>query len=142
MREAVWLAARYRPANGLVLLAGDLNSLDPAGDHAAALAGLDPVHRRRHLGPDGGVDTRAVAAFERAGLRDLWRVAGVGDGRTVPTCLGGHEFGGMRLDYLLAGPPVAGLAGSVRVVRDGETAYASDHYPLLADLAVPLDQTA
>jgi exodeoxyribonuclease-3 len=132
MREAVWLAHRFRPTKRLVLICGDLNSLDPAGDHTAALAGLGPAYRRRHLRPDGSVDTRAIAAFERAGLRDLWRVAGDGDGRTVPTKLGGHEFGGMRLDYLLAS---AGLTGSLRVVRDHETAYASDHFPLLADLA-------
>jgi exodeoxyribonuclease-3 len=129
MREATWLAHRFR--RGPVLIAGDLNGLDPGTDHAAALASLDPLYRRRHLRPDGSADTRAVAAFERAGLRDLWREAGTGDGRTVPTGLGGTEFGAMRLDYLLASP---GLSGSVRVLRDSRTACASDHYPVRADL--------
>jgi exonuclease III len=40
----------------------------------------------------------------------------------------------MRLDYLLATPAVAALTRQVRVVRDGETDRASDHYPVVADL--------
>jgi exodeoxyribonuclease-3 len=135
MREAVWLAARLRPRRGLALLAGDLNGLDPAGDHTAAVAGLAPRYRRRHLGPEGKVDTRAVAAFERAGLHDLWQLAGHGDGRTVPTTgVGGEEFGAMRLDYLLASADLSERVRQVQVLRGGECEYASDHYPVRADL--------
>jgi exodeoxyribonuclease-3 len=128
-REATWLAARFR---GPVVIAGDMNSLDPHTDHSAALAGL-PV-ARRHLRSDGTVDTRAIAAYERAGLRDLWRTAGAGEGLTVPTTIGGHEFGPMRLDYLLATPAVAGRVREMRVLRDDQTAKASDHFPVRADL--------
>ncbi len=132
MREARWLAARYAPRR-LVLLAGDLNALDPRTDHAAVLDRLHPLYRRRHLAADGTADTRAIAAFEAAGFVDLWR--GDGDGRTAPTTEGGgREFSGMRLDYVLAGPPVAARARNLRVVRGGETEYASDHYPVVVDL--------
>ena len=135
LREATWLAAQCRSRAGLVLLAGDLNALAPGVDHTAAIARLDPRHRRRHLGPDGTPDTRAIAVFEQAGLRDLWRARGSGDGRTVPTTRGGGtEFGQMRLDYLLATPALAARVRQVRVVRGGETEYASDHYPLRAEL--------
>jgi exodeoxyribonuclease-3 len=135
MREAIWLGARFGSRRRMVLLAGDLNGLDPHGDHAAALASLDPRYRRRHLAPDGTVDTRAVAAFERAGLRDLWPAGGVGDGRTVPTTgCGGAEFGAMRLDYLLGTPAVAGRVRELRVLRGDETEHASDHYPVRAEL--------
>jgi exodeoxyribonuclease-3 len=134
MREAVWLAARCARRRGPVLLAGDLNSLDPGSDHAAAVAGLDPRYQKRHLGPDGVVDTRAVAAFERGGLRDLWPVAGVGDGRTVPTAgLGSPEFAGMRLDYVLGSKAMAGRVRELRVLRDADTDGASDHYPVRAE---------
>jgi exodeoxyribonuclease-3 len=134
-REATWLAARYRPRKRLVLLAGDLNALDPGTDHAAAIASLDQLYHRRHVDPDGTVNTRAMAAFARAGLVDLWTVAGAGDGHTVPTTEGGgHEFSGMRLDYVLASPRLAGQAGDLHVVRGDETEYASDHYPVRVDL--------
>jgi exodeoxyribonuclease-3 len=122
-REAVWLAARYG-GRGPVVLAGDLNSLSAAAPVPAA-------YRRRHLAPDGSVDTRAMAAFARGGLADAWLEAGAGDGCTVPTELGGVEFGPMRLDYVLLG---GGLrATSAKVVRDDP--LASDHYPLVVSLA-------
>ncbi len=123
-REAVWLAARYA-RRGPVVLAGDLNSLSVDGPVPAA-------YRRRHLRPDGTVDTRAMAAFAAGGLADAWPEAGEGDGQTVPTGLGGAEFGPMRLDYVLLG---GGLhASSARVVRDDP--LASDHYPVVVSVAV------
>lgn len=141
-REATWLSARFLPCSvsslfvsspGMVLVAGDLNGLSPRDDHDVAMAGLPPQYRRRHLALDGTVDTAALAAFERAGLHDLWLRAGVGDGRSVPTTLGGGaEFGAMRLDYVLGTPAVAGRVRELRVLRGGEYEYASDHYPLRA----------
>ena len=85
MREARWLAARYGSARRLVVLAGDLNALDPGTDHTEELAGLAPRYRRRHQDPGGGADTRAIAAFAAAGFVDLWAPLGAGDGRTAPT---------------------------------------------------------
>ncbi|GAA0555613.1 hypothetical protein GCM10010172_42970 [Paractinoplanes ferrugineus] len=132
-REATWLAARFHAAGPLVLLAGDLNGLSPHEHHS--LAGLDPRYHRRHLRSDGTVDTRGLAAFESGGLLDLWQRAGTGDGHTVPTTgLGGGEFGAMRLDYVLGNPAVAERVRELRVLRGDETEYASDHYPLLAEL--------
>jgi exodeoxyribonuclease-3 len=137
LREARFLAARHRPGKGPVLLAGDLNSLDPDTDHTERLAALSGPYRRRHTTPDGTADTRAIAAFTAAGFVDLWPRAGAGDGHTVPTTRGGgHEFSatGMRLDYLMAAPPVAARATNARVLRGAEAEYASDHYPLAVDL--------
>jgi exodeoxyribonuclease-3 len=137
MREARFLAARYRPGKGPVLLAGDLNGLDPGTDHTARLAGLSGPYARRHRAADGTADTRAIAAFQEAGFVDLWPKVGEGDGLTVPTTRGGgHEFAsvGMRLDYLLASAPVAARAGAARVLRGDEAEYASDHYPVTVDL--------
>ena len=136
--EAGWLAAAVRRAGGeLALLAGDLNTLEPAVDHTARLAGLAAAYRRRHLRRDGRtVDTRAVARLLDGGLVDLWPRSG-GDGPgglTVPTGHGGAEFAGMRLDYLLATPPLADRLVAVRVIRDAAADTASDHYPVLAEL--------
>jgi len=141
LREARFLAARHRPGRGPVLLAGDLNALDPGTDHTRRLAALSGPYRRRHLAADGTADTRAIAAFEAAGFVDLWpKAASSGEaelGLTVPTSRGGgHEFSaaGMRLDYLLASPSVASRARDMRVLRGAEAEYASDHYPLAVDL--------
>lgn len=131
LREARWLAARFRSGHRHVLLAGDLNSLDPSTSHDDRLARLPERYRPRHLMPDGSVDVRAMTAFAEAGFVDLGR-----DGEpTAPTSQGGGaEFSGMRLDYLLATPRLARHASAARVVRGGAAEHASDHYPVVADL--------
>ena len=135
LREARRIAHRNQAE--LLLVAGDLNSLEPGVDHTTTLARLPEQFRKRHLRGDGSVETRPVAAFLSAGLRDLWPVAGDGDGLTAPTTGGGgHEFSGMRLDYVLGSAAVAAGASEMRVARGGEAEYASDHYPVVVTLAL------
>ncbi|XVV10973.1 endonuclease/exonuclease/phosphatase family protein [Actinoplanes sp. CA-131856] len=135
MREAIWLAHRYRAHPGPTIVAGDLNGLDPGTDHTATLAPQPGFLRRRHLAADGTADTRAVGAFLDAGFTDLWNVAGSGNPLTVPTTNGGgREFSRMRLDYVLASPSLAGFAKDMTVIRGDETEYASDHYPVAVTL--------
>ncbi|MCY1139803.1 endonuclease/exonuclease/phosphatase family protein [Actinoplanes sp. Pm04-4] len=135
MREAIWLAHRYRPDKLPTVIAGDLNGLDPGTDHTETLAPQPGFLRARHLARDGSADTRAVAAFLNAGFTDLWKVAGSGNPLTVPTTKGGgREFSRMRLDYVLASPAIAEAAKNMTVVRGDETEYASDHYPVRVDL--------
>ncbi|WP_091554555.1 endonuclease/exonuclease/phosphatase family protein [Micromonospora pattaloongensis] len=137
LREARWIAARLR-RDRMALLMGDLNSLDPWTDHAERIERLSARYRSRHMlpGPTDTVDTRAVAELERAGLVDLFRHApGGGREHTAPTTEGGgHEFSGMRLDYILGTPAVAKLARACRVVEGGAAERASDHYPVVAEL--------
>jgi exodeoxyribonuclease-3 len=133
-REARWLSVRHGSARRMTLVAGDMNGLAPDDDHTTTLDDVHSLFQQRHLGPDGVPDTRAVAAFGAAGFTDLWRAVGDGDGRTVPTGFAGREFGAMRLDYLLASPPLAARARRAWVVRDELTAQASDHYPVRADV--------
>jgi exodeoxyribonuclease-3 len=117
-REATWLAARWR--RGQVLIAGDLNACSPADDP-------DPAEQRS--------DPRAIDALDRAGLIDLWRLAGTGPGATVPTGVdAGDAFRPMRIDYVFGTPAVVPLVREVRVLRGGETEYASDHYPVVVEL--------
>jgi endonuclease/exonuclease/phosphatase family metal-dependent hydrolase len=130
LAEARALARRVDPG-GLLLLMGDLNTLDPWTDHAERLRGLPARYRSRHL-RRGAVDTRAVATLADAGLVDLFRPGG--QDHSVPTQLDGTEFARMRLDYLLATEPLAGLARSYRIVTGGAAETASDHYPVLAEL--------
>ncbi|MEV0877396.1 endonuclease/exonuclease/phosphatase family protein [Micromonospora echinofusca] len=136
--EAGWAAAALRRAPGrLGLLAGDLNTLDPVAEHTDRVARLPAAYRRRHLRRDGRtVETRAVARLLAAGLVDLYAAAGrPDDGLTAPTRHGGGaEFSGMRLDYLFGTAALAERVRDCRVLRGGETEYASDHYPVVADL--------
>lgn len=135
MREAVWLAARYRPGQIPTVIAGDLNGLDPGTDHTATLAPQPGFLRARHLAKDGSADTRAVGAFLDAGFVDLWPRAGSGSPLTVPTTQGGgREFSRMRLDYVLTSPTLAEGAADMTVVRGDETEFASDHYPVRVNL--------
>ena len=132
LREATFLAARFGSARRPVILAGDLNSLDPDTDHTATLERLPARYHSRHV-TGGAADTRAIAAFRDGGLHDLWPAAGTGDPATAPTTQGGGpEFSGMRLDYLLATAPVR--AKTLSVVRGDEAEHASDHYPVVADV--------
>ena len=131
LAEARALAGRVHP-DRLLLLMGDLNSLDPWTDHADRVRQLPTRYRSRHL-RDGVVDTRTVATLTGAGLVDLFRPGDTPD-HSVPTQLGGIEFTGARLDYILATEPLARLARSCRIVTGAETDTASDHYPVLAEL--------
>ncbi|TCB92130.1 endonuclease/exonuclease/phosphatase family protein [Micromonospora zingiberis] len=132
--EAGWAGAALRRAgDGLALLAGDLNTLDPYAEHADRIARLPAAYRRRHLRRDGRtVDTRAVARLLAAGLVDLGATAGP----TVPTGYGGAEFSDMRLDYLLATPTLATHHLTTQVIRTPHTHQASDHHPLQTTLSL------
>ena len=136
LAEARWLVRELDPA-ALVLVLGDLNTLDPWTDHDERLRALPPRYRIRHRWR-GRVDTRAVGTLIDAGLVDLARHAGH-PAHTVPTTRGGgQEFSRMRLDYLLATAPLAAWSTGCRVVAGGPAEYASDHYPVRADLALTL----
>jgi exodeoxyribonuclease-3 len=136
LTEARTLARLVDP-DRLMLLMGDLNTLDPWTDHREQLRALPDQHRSRHL-RHGKIDTRAVAALAAAGLVDLFRRVGQPGARnySVPTEHGGGtEFAArMRLDYVLGTEPVARLVRACRIVSGGETESASDHYPMLAEL--------
>ncbi|WP_436837898.1 endonuclease/exonuclease/phosphatase family protein [Micromonospora rifamycinica] len=88
-------------------------------------------------GPAGGTSAGGPAGLPRAGEpADPTDVGGpVEAGLTAPTRHGGGvEFSGMRLDYLFGSPALAARLRAVRVVRGGDTEYASDHYPVVAEL--------
>ncbi|MDR7273744.1 endonuclease/exonuclease/phosphatase family protein [Catenuloplanes atrovinosus] len=138
--EAARLVRDTRPADGMALLMGDLNALDPGTDHTARLGGMHHLYRSRHVRRHlpGKADTRAIETLLAAGYRDLWTAAG-GRGRpfTAPTTEGGgREFAhdGMRIDYILGSGPLAGLCTSCETLTGGTTESASDHYPVVATL--------
>lgn len=102
-----------RVAKGTALptiVMGDLN----ARPHDPELSAL--------LDPDGG-------------LRDAWRAIGQGTGATIPADADVEP--GERIDYILVS---RGFTLHVaRVVRQAEASFASDHYPVVADVSLPED---
>lgn len=136
--EAGWLAGQVRSAlraGSMAVALGDLNSLDPGTDHADRIRRLPVSYRSRHV-TRGRVDTRAVARLTDAGLVDLYQRRVRGRQCTVPTEFGGAEFAPMRLDYILATPAAAHGASDWRVVDGGGARMASDHFPVVVDLAL------
>jgi exodeoxyribonuclease III len=134
LAEARTLARLVDP-DRLMLLMGDLNSLDPETDHTERVRQLPARYRSRHV-RDGAVDTRPVATLAAAGLVDLFRPGG--PEHSVPTRLGGSEFPSARLDYILGTPPLVPLARRFRIVTDGGADTASDHYPVLTELDIAI----
>jgi exodeoxyribonuclease III len=123
--------ARFAARRERVVLMGDFNSLDPS-----QRGRTDAQRRHRRWFGRGGVDTRAMALLARRGLLDVFEAVGQGPGRTVPTALGGAEFVPSRLDYVLASPALAGDFTACRVLTGGAASCASDHFPVLATLAL------
>ncbi len=79
----------------------------------------------------GSTSTEMRPLYTR--LLDVWREAGTGSGNTSPARLSGDPTS--RIDYIFVSPSVA--ISSVYVPIDSQTRLASDHYPVVANIAVP-----
>jgi exodeoxyribonuclease-3 len=137
VREAQYLASYVREEQ--VILMGDLNAISPRDQARATVDRMTPHRRSRQLlaGTDV-VDTRALAVLESAGLVDLWRRQHPEkSGFTLPTPLVERTPQPiLRFDYILATPKLAGAVRSIRVVENDTTRSTSDHFPVVADLAL------
>lgn len=134
--------ANKAKAHRMVLLMGDLNSLDPWTDHRESVADLPTHYRSRHLMPGSTdkIDTRAIATLSNAGYRDFHRHLGnVNKAHTAPTKHGGGiEFSHMRVDYILGTDPLVPLLKHLHVGDVAESESASDHYHVVAELDLDL----
>lgn len=133
-RRLIELASLLRTVrarqHGFHVLAGDFNTLAP-GER------LDvqrlPVRLRPLVWLSGGsIRWKTVAAVLAAGYADVWRRLHADDtGWTFPTW-DPH----LRLDYVFAPGADADRVTRCEVVTTAGVATASDHLPLLAELAV------
>lgn len=135
LNEAQFLAGSARD-DERVLIAGDMNALSPHDVHQYDPACWAPRRRARHTLPVGGpLDTRAIEVLEDAGLVDLARKHGLDFAPTALTPLrAGSSSYAVRIDYLFATQALAANLRSVRVIRGPKADFASDHYPVVADL--------
>jgi endonuclease/exonuclease/phosphatase family metal-dependent hydrolase len=79
----------------------------------------------------GSTSTEMKPLYPR--LVDIWIKAGAGSGNTSPARLTSDPTS--RIDYIFVSPEVAIWA--VNVPIDSQTRLASDHYPVVAQLALP-----
>jgi endonuclease/exonuclease/phosphatase family metal-dependent hydrolase len=84
----------------------------------------------------GSTSTEMKPLYPR--LLDVWSEAGSGSGNTSPARVTGDPTS--RIDYIFVSPHVA--IWSVYVPTDSQTRLASDHYPVVAQLAVPRSNAA
>ncbi|MEU8495116.1 hypothetical protein [Pseudonocardia alni] len=134
-----WLAALAAP-DRCSIIAGDANSLalgDPEPPDWARL----PAHLGvRYLQPDHPgqapvADRSALALLRRAGFVDAAAVHG-DLAPTVPAAgFPDAEFVPFRCDHVLLSPALAPGLTTYRVLDDDRTAHASDHLPVVVELA-------
>jgi exodeoxyribonuclease-3 len=134
LREASYLA-NLAVDESYTIIGGDLNSVSPH-DPEPQLDALPSRFRFRYADQDGKADRSTLAAFERAGFVDIGLSL---KGNEVPTVPGaafqGSEFVPFRCDYLLASKALAGRVRDYRVLTGDVPGEASDHYPILCDVA-------
>jgi exodeoxyribonuclease III len=133
--EAQRLVEHVRRAETSVLL-GDLNALSPHD-----VASLQPArwverYRQRHIGEDGVIDVRAIAALEAAGLVDVHAALHPRTRYTRPSDRYAQgDRPRQRLDYIFASPSFAATATACGPYDHPFAQQASDHLPVYADLA-------
>jgi endonuclease/exonuclease/phosphatase family metal-dependent hydrolase len=136
LSEAQYLAGSTRD-HEKVLVAGDMNALSP---HDVSHYDADvwaPRRKARHwLSGGGGLDTRAIALMEDAGLIDLARRAELPFTPTALTPLRDSPAFpyAVRIDYLFATPSLAAGLSAAAVIGGELADAASDHYAVVADL--------
>ncbi len=139
-REAEQVLATVAGGSGAaarVVLAGDFNAVAP-GD-LPAVRQL-PAWIRILLRVDGGISTRVMQRLLGAGFVDAFRLRNPDTpGATVPS-----DAPAVRLDYVLLGASVAPRLIECRVVGADPVllAAASDHLPILVELATELPSDA
>ncbi|MHB0948470.1 MAG: endonuclease/exonuclease/phosphatase family protein [Gemmatimonadaceae bacterium] len=114
---------------GLHVVAGDFNALAPG---AALDMSRMPGWIRGMISLSGGDIARTtIQAMADARYVDAWRAVHDGDeGLTFPTW-----DPQVRLDYVFVPARARDRIAAVEIVRDGAAREASDHFPLLVELA-------
>jgi endonuclease/exonuclease/phosphatase family metal-dependent hydrolase len=116
--------------HGFHVLAGDFNTLAPGA--ALELNRLPPRLRPLVWLSGGQIKWRTIQTVIDAGYCDAFRMLHPDDpGMTMPTW-DPH----VRLDYVFVPRAFGERLVACEVVRDGDAAAASDHFPVLADFLI------
>lgn len=150
IEEAALLAddiASLPESNPAVVLAGDFNGFSPADrEYYEAtpslipfFKGLDQRNREARNLREGAIDYGGIQAILDRGFVDLqshFRKPGAAFLGTFPSALVRKEDHGpdRRLDYVFVSENLVARVRAFALLRDGETALFSDHFPLCAEI--------
>ncbi len=131
--EVGMLLGRYKEGGRTVIL-GDMNSLSHLDN--LDISNLSEETRARHVF-GGEIDYSVSRAMEEAGFLDVYALLHDGDPvPTIPTAAAEEsKFTPVRLDYIYVTSDLRSTLASIEVVRTADSDTASDHYPLLLDIA-------
>ena len=126
----------YASADVYTILAGDFNSVSPYDSEPNDISELQEHFRVRYLSMDGKTtDRQVISKLHVAGFVDVAHHLNKDSETTVPVKgFKGAEFMSFRSDYILTTKALAGKFKKYQVVKNSKTDYASDHYPLVAEL--------
>lgn len=124
------LARPLRDAGTPHLLAGDFNANSPRQHIRPDLC--TPATRQAALAQGGIIPRDAISRLEAAGYIDTLAAANPALAQTAGTFSTQHP--GQRVDYIFA---FAARVRSAWIETDRLATYASDHYPVGAELSVP-----
>lgn len=126
----------YASSNEYTILAGDFNSVSPHDEEPFDIHELQDHFKARYLSTDGTSSDRTVlSTLHLAGFVDVGKYLKKNKETTVPVKgFKGTEFMSFRSDYILTTKSLVDKFVNYRVIKDGKTDYASDHYPLIAEL--------
>ncbi len=130
--ERVLATACAGPGPGRTMIVGDLNAI--ARGELPNIAAL-PRRIRMLLRVDGGMGTAVIDRVLAEGFSDAYRALNPdGDGSTMPAVAPT-----VRLDYVMVGPDLVPLVAAcgIPAIDPALLRRASDHLPIVAELALP-----
>ncbi len=123
-----WIESQPRPA----ILMGDLNSNAPY--HPTDPAAAREKTQRKLAEQHGEIPYLVIPALQELGWIDAHRRCRPDDPRHSLST----GYPAQRVDYIFTDGELADRLQDAAVEQSGFTPYCSDHYPLWADLALPL----
>lgn len=134
LKEASTILAALEPYDQKIIM-GDLNSLAGVDDYRDSMIGDFNDMQFKKFTSDGHLRYDVMRMFEHAGFIDAAQNAAKSRDITAPTMINEHgAHTNMRLDYILISSSIADRLTDYCVVKNELTNYASDHYPVVAEL--------
>ncbi len=134
LQEASTILAALEPYDQKIIM-GDLNSLSGAdGYDDTMIKGFNDMQIKKFTS-DGVLRYEVMDMFTKGGFVDAALKIEKNKEITAPTMINEHgAHTNMRLDYILISSSIADRLTSYSVIKTELTNYASDHYPVVAEL--------
>ena len=136
LAEVAKVTNALKPYPNSVIM-GDLNSLSSKDEYPEDFIEDFNSGQIRKFTTDGAVRFDVMRTLYKAGYIDIASLFELERENTVPTSVNQDaEHSTMRLDYILISQALKEKATSYQVIKDALTEVASDHYPVVVDIAI------